>query len=118
MLIYVADVKLSNIMLEFQDTSTFAHFEQSENDQPAPCKVIDNKRSIYATRPLRWPQGKYNMKSLFLCDLGEARLGTTFPWVPAQPYAYKAPESMLELELGSGIDIWALACMVRHMNVH
>jgi len=50
-----------------------------------------------------------------LCDFGEARIGLTQESGPfVQPQIYRAPEIIFEMQWGSAVDIWNVACLVRY----
>ncbi|PPJ60102.1 hypothetical protein CBER1_03101 [Cercospora berteroae] len=68
------DIKLSNIMLEIEDTSVLPTFAESQRSDPVPRKVIDERRTIYGSRKLPHPQGHIFGRPI-LCDFGEARIG-------------------------------------------
>ncbi|GFF14229.1 kinase-like protein [Aspergillus terreus] len=50
------DLKASNIMLTVEDESVVEDFEQAEKADPSPRKIINDERSIYATRDFRPPR--------------------------------------------------------------
>ncbi|KAK4508820.1 hypothetical protein PRZ48_002559 [Zasmidium cellare] len=108
------DIKLSNLMLEIEDTSVLSAFEEDERSHPAPRKVIDSERTIYASRTFRHPKG-YSFGPLVLCDLGEARIGSSFPYTDIQPDLYKAPEILFMLDWNQNVDIWNVACVMWDM---
>ena len=74
----VADVNANNIMLSIRDEDIFEDLEKEEKEDPSPRKVIDDKRTIYASRKFRHPD-KRAWGMPVLCDLGEARVGTLIP---------------------------------------
>jgi serine/threonine-protein kinase SRPK3 len=98
-------------MLTIRDEGILAEFEQAEREHPCPRKVIDNERTIYASRKFRHPQN-HNWGYPILCDLGEARIGQRHPYEEILPEIYKAPEILLQTEWSYPIDIWCTACMV------
>lgn len=98
-------------MLEIEDTSVLSAFEEDERTHPAPRKVIDSGRTIYASRKFRHPKG-HSFGQLVLCDLGEARIGPSFPYTNIQPDLYKAPEMLFMLDWNQSVDIWNVACVV------
>ncbi|CAK1363102.1 unnamed protein product [Cercospora beticola] len=108
------DIKLSNIMLEIEDTSVHSTFAENERTDPVPRKVIDERRTIYGSRKLPHPQGHAFGRPI-LCDFGEARIGSTFPYTELQPEVYKAPEILLQLPWDHKVDIWNTACVAWDM---
>lgn len=98
-------------MLEIEDLSVLSAFEENERTNPAPEKVIDAERSIYASRKFRHPKG-HSFGPLVLCDLGEVRIGSSIPYTDIQPDLYKAPEILFLLDWDQSVDIWNVACVV------
>lgn len=106
-----ADIKANNIMLTVDDDSVLTDFEKAEHEEPTPRKVIDENRTIYASRKFRSPnEGLWGEP--VLCDFGRARIGKTHRG-DAQPQIYKAPEVLFEMEWSYSIDIWNVGVMVR-----
>ncbi|GIZ44122.1 hypothetical protein CKM354_000733100 [Cercospora kikuchii] len=108
------DIKPSNIMLEIEDTSVLSTFAENERTNPVPRKVIDERRTIYGSRKLSHPQGHAFGRPI-LCDFGEARIGSRFPYKEIQPEVYKAPEILLQLPWNHQVDIWNTACVAWDM---
>jgi serine/threonine protein kinase len=108
----MADIKLSNIMLQIEDTVVLSAFEKAEQTSPSPRKVINSERTIYASRRLSRPRA-HMLGPPVLCDFGEARIGTSFAFEEIQPEVYKAPEILLQIEWNSAVDLWNVACLVR-----
>ncbi|SMR43037.1 unnamed protein product [Zymoseptoria tritici ST99CH_1E4] len=114
------DLKLSNIMLEIEDPSVIPAFIASQATDPVPRKTITTAegktRTIYGSRKFRKPSNGADFGLPLLCDFGEARIGSSFPFQDIQPEVYKAPEMLLEIgPLRSAVDIWNLGCMVWDM---
>lgn len=80
----ITDIKLSNMMLQIEDLNVLSAFMEDEQTDPTPRKIIDAERTIYASRKFRHPRG-HAFGSLVLCDLGEARIGSSFPHTNPQP---------------------------------
>ncbi|EME41720.1 hypothetical protein DOTSEDRAFT_73941 [Dothistroma septosporum NZE10] len=108
------DIKLSNIMLQIEDCSVLSAFVEDETANPSPRKTIDAKRTIYASRKFRHPR-RHAFGPPTLCDLGEARIGTSFPFTNIQPDLYKAPEILLTVDWNQSVDIWNIACLAWDM---
>ena len=104
-------------MLTIRDEGILAEFEQAEREHPCPRKVIDDERTIYASRKFRHPQN-HNWGYPILCDFGEARIGQRRPYEEILPEVYKAPEILLQTEWSYPIDIWCTACMVSFQLNH
>jgi len=101
-------------MLSIEDTSMLKDFEKAELENPSPRKVVDEDRTIYLSRRLRKPRNNYYGLPI-LCDFGEARIGPTQESGPfVQPHIYRAPEIIFEMQWGSAVDIWNVACLVRY----
>lgn len=97
-------------MLTMADETILEDFEKAEAEDPSPCKVIDDTRTIYRSRTLRLPTGPLWGQPA-LCDFGEARIGDSHSGL-IQPALYRAPETLFDMEWGSKIDIWSLATLV------
>ncbi|KAF2869545.1 kinase-like domain-containing protein [Massariosphaeria phaeospora] len=90
------DINPANIMLTVADETILEDFEKAEAENPSPCKVIDDTRSIYCSRKLRLPTGDLWGQPA-LCDFGEARIGDSHSGL-IQPELYRAPEILFEQE--------------------
>lgn len=111
-LICYVDIKLDNLMFQFEDVDVFAHSEKQEQHDSAQRKDVGSERSVYRSRPIGGPQEDTIIGPVVLSDLGEARIGTSFSWIPVQPAVYRAPEVLLHSKLGHSLDMWNLACAV------
>lgn len=101
-------------MLSLEDDGMLADFAKREAEDPAPCKIVDESRTIYQGRRFRSPAPGKSYGLPILCDFGEARIGpsqTSGPFV--QPSIYRAPEIIFGMSWGSPVDIWNVACLVR-----
>ncbi|PYI02454.1 kinase domain protein [Aspergillus sclerotiicarbonarius CBS 121057] len=105
-----SDIKASNILLSIDDESILAGFEKGEQESPSPRKIVDSNRTIYKSRKLSSPRdGLWGQP--VLCDLGEARIGKLHRG-NIQPYIYKAPEVLFDMQWSFGADIWNLGVMI------
>lgn len=102
-------------MLQMEDTSVLAAFVDAQQADPVPRKVVNAERTIYGSRKFQNPRA-HAFGSLVLCDLGEARVGWSFPYEEIQPAVYKSLEVLLQLEWNNMVDIWSVACMVSWMT--
>ncbi|KAL2863743.1 kinase-like domain-containing protein [Aspergillus lucknowensis] len=108
------DLKESNIMLTVEDEGVLEDFEKAEKEDPSPRKMINDERSIYATRNFRHPRNNAWGYPV-LCDFGEARIGPRHSHEWIQPEVYRAPEIILELDWSHSVDIWNAGCLVWDM---
>lgn len=67
-----ADIKADDIMFGIADDSVFAHFEESELQNPSPRKELDDGRIIYVSRQFRIPE---KLAPPVLCNFGSAMPG-------------------------------------------
>ncbi|RAL09600.1 kinase domain protein [Aspergillus homomorphus CBS 101889] len=105
-----SDIKASNIMLSIDDDTMLADFEKAECESPSPRKVVNQHRTTYVSRKLRFPKdGLWGQP--VLCDLGHARIGLSHRGL-IQPDTYRAPEVLFDMEWGPSVDIWNLGVMV------
>ncbi|KAJ5555935.1 hypothetical protein N7513_003577 [Penicillium frequentans] len=107
------DLKTDNLMLSLEDDRMLADFANEEIRQPSPRKKIDDLRIIYQSRRFRRPSQGQSFGLPILCDLGEAKIGTTHESGPfVQPNIYRAPEIIFEMAWGSSADIWNLGALI------
>jgi serine/threonine protein kinase len=105
------DIKASNLMLTIEDEGMLREFEDAERESPCPRKVVNQQRTIYASREFRRPKnGAWGYP--VLCDFGEARIGSSHPYEEIQPEIYKAPEILMQTEWTHSVDVWNAGCMV------
>lgn len=98
-------------MLTVSDESMLKDFEEAEIKSPAPKKVINSERTIYASRNFRRPRN-HAWGHPVLCDFGEGSIGRKHAYKAIQPTIYKAPEIVMESEWSHSADIWNVGCMV------
>ncbi|KAB5549658.1 serine threonine protein kinase, CMGC group [Coniochaeta sp. 2T2.1] len=84
------DIKGDNIMFGIEDDSVFTDFEEQEQLDPSPRKILDD-RTIYLSRELQQPKKHTE---------------------DVQLDVYRAPEVILEAPWSYQIDIWNAGCMV------
>lgn len=90
--------------------AAFEDFDTAEKTDPAPHKVAEDGRIIYASRNL--VPNSYGRP--VLCDFGEARLFRDEGYgVDIQPIQYRAPEVILGIPWKEEVDIWSVGVMVR-----
>ncbi len=111
-LIFLLDIKASNIMFGISDTTVFEKFEQDELGNPTPRKEIDG-RIIYTSRTLERPR---NLELPVICDFGAARWGDEDNQEDVQPDVYRSPEIILKIPWSYEIDIWNIGCMVNSLS--
>lgn len=87
-------------------------FEEAEKEDPSPRKIIDDQRSIYASRDFHRPKS-HAWGYPVLCDFGEVRIGARHPHGWIQPEIYRALEIILQLDWSHRVDIWNTGCLVR-----
>lgn len=98
-------------MLVLRDESILEEFAKRELETPPARKVIDDKRTIYASRRIgRLKSGKYGYP--VLCDLGEAQILPVNEFKVIQPAPYRAPEVIFDMPWGPPVDIWNVGTLV------
>ncbi len=97
-------------MWSIADASILHEFERAEAEDPSPKKVVDQVRTIYATRKLGLPKDSLWGQPV-LCDFGEARIGKTHRGL-IQPELYRAPEVLFDMGWNSSVDIWNIGVLV------
>ncbi|KAL3963516.1 hypothetical protein ACCO45_000520 [Purpureocillium lilacinum] len=102
------DIKADNIMFGIQDDSVFTAFEEEEQLDPSPRKLVGD-RAIYLSRQLRMPK---DWGAPVLCDFGSAVSGDTEHLEDIQPDIYRAPEVILEAPWSYQVDIWNAGCVI------
>ena len=102
-------------MLTIEDKNMLADFEEAEQKNPCQRKVVNDERTIYASRDFRRPNnGAWGYP--VLCDFGEARIGCSYPYEEIQPEVYKAPEIIMQTDWSHSVDIWNTACVVSQLR--
>jgi serine/threonine protein kinase len=102
-----SDIQEDNILFAAADDSEWREVEDAEMAEPNPRKVYKH-HTIYSSRVHDLPTPSIPV----LCDFGEARFGKESYGEHAMPDLYRAPEILLRIEWGKGIDIWALGLVV------
>lgn len=113
------DVKASNVVVPFRSAEPLEMFVRSlGKDSCKPKKSPDGQRRTYLTRtmPIDSQRG---WGAPVLGDLGEARLLPLDKNFTAEDmvgaYANRAPETVLWLDWGHEVDIWAVGCLVANL---
>ncbi|KAK0104963.1 hypothetical protein ONS95_005224 [Cadophora gregata] len=104
--IFHTDISPNNVLQGIEDDSIFAEMEQGELEQPIARKVLRD-RTVYNSRPMPFSAGQ-----AVLCDLGEARIGTSKHSGDIMPGIYRAPEVILGIDWDAKVDIWAIGIMM------
>ncbi|KAI1338589.1 kinase-like protein [Xylariaceae sp. FL0016] len=89
------DIHAGNLLIGIADESKLAAFEEAGMDKPTARKMAGGPYGIGI------PTGP-----LFLCDFGEARIGSQHEGV-AMPIQYRAPEIILDMPWGRSVDMWS-----------
>ncbi|KAF2769192.1 putative serine/threonine protein kinase [Teratosphaeria nubilosa] len=105
-----ADLEAGNMHFRVKDDSIFQNFEKAELENPSPRK-IDGDRMKYESRGLILPSAGTTGCPV-LCDFGEARFGKESYTDDIQPFAYRAPEVILEIPWSYEVDIWNVGVMI------
>ncbi|KAF5027030.1 hypothetical protein F66182_906 [Fusarium sp. NRRL 66182] len=101
-------IKADNIMFGIQDDTVFSAFEEQEQQDPSPRKLVDD-RTIYLSRELQMPK---EWGAPVLCDFGSAVRGNIEHLEDIQPNIYRAPEVILGAPWSYPVDIWNVGCMI------
>jgi serine/threonine protein kinase len=111
----LADLKLENIMVSFEDQAVLGDFMNSQFDQPMQYKIDSTGRSVYRSHNEFGPLRK--VKNIpKIVDFGlSTRLDSEDEWgiYPIQPDHYRAPEVILGCGWKMSADIWNLGILVR-----
>lgn len=100
------------MLVDINDPSVFAKFEQYEAENPAPRKELDG-RTIYMSRPIPLSKGLP-----VLSGLSEARFGNSEHTDLIMLNVYRAPEVILGMPWSYPVDTWALGMVVSpHVTV-
>ncbi|KAH9216886.1 kinase-like domain-containing protein [Leptodontidium sp. 2 PMI_412] len=114
-----ADVKLENILVNFEDESVLEEFVQAQRENPM-LQMERDEYSIYQSHnqfgPLRVQLGPFVP---VIADFGHANwIDNSQPQInPIQPDCYRAPEVILGTGWGSSADIWNLGVLVLLWNM-
>ncbi|SMR63713.1 unnamed protein product [Zymoseptoria tritici ST99CH_1A5] len=110
------EITPQNILLAASDDDIFSRAERMELESPS-VPVIDHSKPcpypIYISRGLTMNLSEASGYSV-LTDFGSARFldaaATTRGW--CMPDTYRAPEVLMSLPWGHGVDIWSIGVMV------
>lgn len=108
----MADLKLENILVGFEDPSVIEDFVRAQAENPMPRKSRDG-RSIYQSHNNFGPLRSFYILPK-IADFGLAQRGDNpQPKIhPIQPDHYRAPEVILGTGWTYSADIWNLGIMV------
>lgn len=112
----LADLKLENMMVTFEDPAVFGDFMNSQLDQPMAYKIDSTGRAVYRCVRDFGPLRKVKNIIPKIVDFGvSTRLDDQDDCGihPIQPDHYRAPEVILGCGWGMGADIWNLGILVR-----
>lgn len=104
----VADLLEENIMFEIDPGKLdnrfemFRWFEKDEEYRPKGRKVLEDRRTVYKSRAMKWHKG-YKLEPV-ITGFSSAHVGEEFRGV-AQPASFRAPEVVLELSWDTQVDI-------------
>lgn len=106
------DLKLDNILVEFEDPSVIQDFVRQQVENPIPRKIRDG-RLIYQSHndfgPLR---SLYTLPKIADFGLAQRGNGSQPQIYPIQPDHYRAPEVILGAGWTYSADIWNLGLLV------
>lgn len=114
----LVDLQPDNFLFHVSEDSIFRQFEQEELQNPSARKVdLEGNRTVYEARSLQRPR---KVGHTVLCDFGEARFGQETYSDDIQPFAYRAPEVILQVPWSYSVDIWnaGLAVSITLYNTH
>ena len=101
------DLTPHNILLGVRDPAVWEPFEDYEENDPAPRKILID-RTIYMSVNMPMTHG-----SAVISDFGEARLASEARQEDLiMPSVYRAPECVLGMPWSYPVDIWALGMTV------
>lgn len=110
--LFVIDLKLDNILVEFEDPSVIQDFVRQQVKNPIPRKIRDG-RLIYQSHndfgPLR---SLYTLPKIADFGLAQRGDGSQPQIYPIQPDHYRAPEVILGAGWTYSADIWNLGLLV------
>lgn len=107
------DLKMDNILVDFEDLSVIEDFARAQAENPMPRKIKDG-RSIYLSHNNFGPIRSFYILPK-IADFGLAQPGDgPQPKIhPIQPDHYRAPEVILGAGWSYSADIWNLGVLVR-----
>ncbi|KAF6794952.1 serine/threonine-protein kinase SRPK3 [Colletotrichum musicola] len=115
------DLQSGNILFGLQELSELGleTLRQTEsNSRVDLLRRVDGKQDRWAPRYLAVsePLSKYALSGpdevAKLADLGAAFFSSDPPQSVVTPMSLRAPETILDEKIGSGIDIWSLGCLL------
>ena len=109
-LIFSLDIQAKNIIISTMDDSVFREWDDNENTNPSPRKVV-NDYTVHLSRSFHLKKGWSGYGMPLLSDFGEARMGKVHNGL-IQPDIYRAPEVILGLDWTSKVDIWNIGVLV------
>ncbi|OBT61693.1 hypothetical protein VE03_09405 [Pseudogymnoascus sp. 23342-1-I1] len=83
----------------------------AEHDSPTARKIVDERRTIYASRPLAFFLGEPT-----LCDFGLAVIAPGPHGGTIQPLPFRAPEVILGIAWDTKVDIWNLGTLLWQLS--
>ena len=105
---FCSDLRETGIMFATRSESTLQDFEDQEDVEPSPCKVLCD-RKIYQSRKLN----SQDFGIPILCDLGGARyLGLNTQDDHRECRQNLAPEVLFGMDWDYKVDIWMVGMLV------
>ena len=89
-----------------------SQWDEDEQREPSPRRVSSSGNIIYRSHYFRPGDDFKGWGRVVISDLGEARIGLQHAGL-IQPDIYRAPEVILGMKWGPGVDIWSIAMTVR-----
>jgi len=100
-----SDLSPNNILLGLSDSSALLDIEKKELEKPSYRKILPD-RAIHMSHTMPITGGVP-----IICDFVSARIGSRHSG-DVMPSQYRPPEVIMDMELDSKIDIWALGLIV------
>ena len=107
---YLIDIQPSNVLTEIKDSWIFDKYLE---DVPSAQKIKELGRNSPIPTTFMKPPKDYKNIDIRLADFGQARQESEQNTDQVQPRKLRAPEVILQMQWGSKIDIWSVACVVR-----
>ncbi|KAE8145038.1 kinase-like domain-containing protein [Aspergillus avenaceus] len=105
------DIQAKNIIIGSKDDSIYREWENEEEAEPSPRKIVGSSSIVYKSRPFLRKKGWSGFGMPLLSDFGEARLGDVHTGL-IQPDIYRAPEVILGMRWTSKVDIWNVGVLI------